>query len=239
MVSFDRADSTKIIDEIGQTIIADTWGFNRLSNVLSEVETDQVLALLLAGNYSDGDAAFIRRNSDVPNPPQLSAEWEATIDYKWKNQSRLARYQGRPVGRFDDYPDIRFWGGFSEFQRLCRLNANVNGNLVCELSGIELTPDTWGVDRAINEIVAGFSGEYRNSHTIFMHQRLNDFKESGGRKIFKSVETLEIEKSRLNITEQDQRLSTILILRSYLDPIRTFRASHSFLDNMARLAAAK
>ncbi|KAJ2991046.1 hypothetical protein HDV02_004004 [Globomyces sp. JEL0801] len=239
MVSFDRTDSSKKIDEIGQTIIADTWGFNRLSNVLSEVETDQVLAMLLAGDYADGNAAFIRRNSDVQNPPRLSDEWEAAIEQKWNSQSSLARYQGRPVGRFDDYPDIRFWGGFSEFQRLCRLNANTKGNLVCEMTGIELTPDTWGVDRAINGIVAGISGEYRSSHTIFVHQRLNDFKESGGRKIFKDVETLEMEKSMMNITEQDHRISTILILRHYLDPIRAFRSSQSYRDNMARLAAAK
>ena len=46
-------------------------------------------------------------------------------------------------------------------------------------------------------------------------------------------------KTRLNITEQDPRISAILILRSYLDPIRTFRSSQSYRDNMARLAAAR
>jgi hypothetical protein len=68
MISFDRTDSTKNIDEIGQAIVADSWGLNRLSNVLNEVQTDQVLDLLLAGDYAHGDAVFVRRNSDVRNP---------------------------------------------------------------------------------------------------------------------------------------------------------------------------
>jgi hypothetical protein len=48
-----------------------------------------------------------------------------------------------------------------------------------------------------------------------------------------------MEKTRLNITEKDHRISTILILRHYLDPIRTFRVGQSYRDNMAKLAAAK
>jgi hypothetical protein len=243
MISFGRTDSTKNIDEVGQTLIADTWGFNRLSNVLSAVETDQVLALLLAGNYSDGDAAFIRRNSDVKNPPRLSDEWEAVIENKWNDmsvgeRSRMYYQKDRNSEILKLLPDIRCWT-LPEFQRICRLNANGDGNLVSELTGVELTRDSWSVDRVIDGIETGISGEYCNDHCIFIHKRSNDWKESGGRKIFKSVETLEMEKNRLNITEQDHRLSTILILRSYLDPIRTFRASQSYRNNMARLSAAK
>ena len=52
------------IDQIGQTIVADSWGFNRLSNVLNEVQTNTLLALILAGVYALGDAAFGRRNGD-------------------------------------------------------------------------------------------------------------------------------------------------------------------------------
>jgi hypothetical protein len=236
MISFDRTDSNKKIDEIDQTIVADSWGFNRLSNVLSEVQTDRVLALLLSGDYADGNAAFSRRNSDVQDPPRLSDEWEASIEQKWRdtpNGWNNAINRGKTVG-------LNIWNWtLSEFQRFCRLNANVNGNLVCETSGCELTPKTFGIDRVINGIVKGVSGEYENDQIIITHQRLNDFKESGGRKIFKDVETLEMEKSRLNIIEQDHRLSTILILRSYLDPIRTFRSSQSFRNNMVRLAASK
>jgi hypothetical protein len=108
--------------------------------------------------------------------------------------------------------------------------------LIDEITGTELSTENWGIDRVINGIVPGVSGEYSD---LITHQRINDFKESGGRKIFKSVDTLELEKSRLNITEQDHRLSTILILRRYLDPIRSFRSSQTYRDNMARLAAAK
>ncbi len=234
MISFDRTDSSKKIDEIGQTIIADTWGFNRLSNVLSEVETDQILALLLAGCYADGDAAFARRNSDVQNPPRLSDEWEAVIDYKWKDiVTKNSHVRGLAMGI-----DIRVVT-IDNFRKLCRRNANSNGNLVDEITGMELSTFNWGIDRILNEIVPGISGQYENSQIIITHQRLNDFKESGGRKIFRDVETLEMEKSRLNITEHDHRISSILILRSYLDPIRTFRSSQPFRDNMARLAAAK
>ena len=244
MISFDRADSNKKIDEMGQTLIADSWGFNRLSNVLTEVETDQVLDLLLAGDYADGNAAFARRNSDIQNPPRLSYEWEAAIEKKWVSMSVESRNQFKKAynPKAADLADIRFWGpnsGLPEFQRICRLNANVNGNLICEVSGVELTAEAFGIDRVINNIVSGVSGEYRRTHTIIIHPRLNDFKEGGGRKIFKSVETLEMEKFRLNITEQDHRISSILILRHYLDPIRTFRASQPFRDNVVRLSASK
>jgi hypothetical protein len=64
MISFDRANSDKKIDSIGQTIVADTWFFNRLSNDLSETDTDALIASLLLGGYDDGDAAFSRRNCD-------------------------------------------------------------------------------------------------------------------------------------------------------------------------------
>ncbi|KAJ3408274.1 hypothetical protein HDU80_006314 [Chytriomyces hyalinus] len=40
MLSIDCSNSTKKIDKIGQTIVADSWGFNRLSNSLSERATD-------------------------------------------------------------------------------------------------------------------------------------------------------------------------------------------------------
>jgi hypothetical protein len=125
MISFDRSDSSKNIDEVGQTLIADTWGFNRLSNVLSEDETDQVLASLLAGDYADGDAAFIRRNSDVPNPPRLSDEWEAAIERNWKEiLNHNSHKRGLKMGL-----DIRVIS-LPQILRLCRLNANINGNLV-------------------------------------------------------------------------------------------------------------
>ena len=211
---------------------------------MTEDETDTLLALLLAGDYADGDAAFARRNSDVQNPPRLSAEWEAAIKAKWDSTSveaRTQQYNSRRTGTTDPTfvrDDIRIWS-LPEFQRNCRLNANANGNLVDEVTGCELTPQKFGIDRVVNGIVRGVSGEYESSQIIITHQRLNDFKESGGRKIFKSLETLEIEKTRLNIRENDHRLSTILILRSYLDPIRSFRSSQAFRDNMAKLAEAK
>ena len=72
------------------------------------------------------------------------------------------------------------------------------GNLVDEVTGVELSPTDWNVDRAINAIVPGISGEYRNSHCIITHKRLNDIKESGGRKVFATVETLNVEKDRRN-----------------------------------------
>ncbi|TPX55906.1 hypothetical protein CcCBS67573_g09411 [Chytriomyces confervae] len=64
---------------------------------------------------------------------------------------------------------------------------------MCEVTGVELLPETWSMDRVINGIVAGVSGEYRNGHCLFMHKRLNDMKEADGRKVFASVETLTLE----------------------------------------------
>jgi hypothetical protein len=84
-----------------------------------------------------------------------------------------------------------------------RLNANSVGNLVCEVSGVELVPGAFGVDRVINGVLPGISGGYRNSHTLVIHPRLNDMKESGGRKVFASVETMNLEKHRRNIVEPD------------------------------------
>ena len=114
MISFDREDSSKKIDEIGQTLIADSWGFwgfNRLSNVLTESQTDQVIDLLLSGNYANGDAAFARRNSDVLNPLRLSAEWEVAIKNKWNDmfvteRTRVWRLM-RPEAPV--LTDIRIW----------------------------------------------------------------------------------------------------------------------------------
>jgi hypothetical protein len=80
----------------------------------------------------------------------------------------------------------------SEFQRLCRLNANEARYLVDETTGAELNLNSFSVDRALNRIVSGISVEYSDPQNIITHQRINDFKESGGRKIFKDVETLEM-----------------------------------------------
>jgi hypothetical protein len=126
-----------------------------------------------------------------------------------------------------------------EFQRLIRLNANSAGNLVCEVTGAELTPSNWGVDRVINGIVPGVSGEYCKRHCLIMHQRLNDAKESGGRKVFASVETLELEKKRLDIIQPDNRVATQVILRNHLNLIRTFRHSQQFQENMNRLSTSR
>ncbi|KAJ3001193.1 UNVERIFIED_CONTAM: hypothetical protein HDU68_006998, partial [Siphonaria sp. JEL0065] len=79
MASFDRSNSDKKIDQIGQTIVADSWGFNRLSNSLPENLTDELLREILAGSYADGDAAFERRNGGG-EPKVLSREWEAAIE---------------------------------------------------------------------------------------------------------------------------------------------------------------
>lgn len=67
MISFDRANSDKKIDSIGQNIVADTWFFNRLSNDLSETDTDALIASLLLRDYDDGDAVFSRRNCSSQN----------------------------------------------------------------------------------------------------------------------------------------------------------------------------
>ncbi|KAJ3102447.1 hypothetical protein HK100_004366 [Physocladia obscura] len=173
MISFDRSDSTKKIDEIRQTIVADSWGFNRLSNSLSERATDNLLREILAGDYAEGDAAFQRRNGGG-EPKMLSREWEETIERKWGSMSSEAKtqqYNSRRQGPIDPnyvFPDIRFWGldgGLPQFQRLCRLNANGNGNLVDEISGFELTPCNWGVDRVINGIA-------RKEETIYKTKKI-------------------------------------------------------------------
>ena len=122
---------------------------------------------------------------------------------------------------------------------MCRLNANAAGNMVDEVTGLELAPTNWGVDRVINEIVPGVSGEYRSSHCIITHKRLNDMKESGGRKIFASVDTMNLEKHRRNLVEPDHRIATTIILRDYLDKIRLFRASNSYYFNQHRLKMKK
>ena len=131
---------------------------------------------MLAGDYALGNDAFVRRNGDDLNPTHLSAAWEAAIEKKWDGMTPEARLHGylRPHGI--QLEDIRIWT-LPEFQRLCRRNANAQENLVDEVTGCELTPDTWGVDRVVNGIVPGVSGEYRNSHTLITHPRLNDFKE--------------------------------------------------------------
>lgn len=244
MVSFDRSDSDKKIDEIGQTVVADSWGFNRLSNSLSEIRTDELLREILAGDYAEGDAAFRRRNGRG-EPGRLSEAWEKSIEKKWASMSSEAKtqqYKSRREGPVDPnfvFPDIRFWGpdgGLPEFQCLCRLNANENGNLVDEISGIELTPYNWGVDRVINGIVTGVSGEYRNEHCVLTHQRVNDMKEADGRKVFASVETLTLEMQRRHMVQADFRIATQLILREYLNQIRAFRNSQAYRDNMDSLA---
>ena len=223
MISFDRTISfvtragVKVnasIDFIGQTIVADSWAFNRLSNELDEAATDELIQFLLAGNYALGDAAFQRRNGSGQRTGLLSQEWEQAIVQKWNDMSVDNRNTWRRAFNQEhiDLPDIRFWGpegGLKEFQRLMRLNANAEGNLVCEVSGVELVPEAFGVDRVINGVLPGISGEYRNSHTLVIHQRLNDMKESGGRKVFASVETMNLEKQRRNLVEPDDRIATI------------------------------
>ena len=64
-----------------------------------------------------------------------------------------------------------------------RLNAGV-----CEVSGVALDPEAFGVDRVTNEIVSGVSGEYRNSLTLIMHPRLLNY--------YKSVDTTRIINSK-------------------------------------------
>ena len=235
MISFDRSNSDKKIDSIGQTIVADTWFFNRLSNDLPETDTDALTASLLLGDYTDGDAAFSRRNGDMCLS-LMSNEWEMFIKRKWNSMAEEKR--NRFIKAYNpnaqDVQDIRVWT-LPEFQKLCRLNANGDGNMVCEVTGMVLTPSNWGVDRVINGIVPGVSGEYCNRHCLIMHPRLNDAKESGGRIVFASVETLEVEKKRLGIIQPDNRVATQLILRNHLNLIRTFRHSQQFRKNMNRL----
>ncbi|KAJ3026340.1 UNVERIFIED_CONTAM: hypothetical protein HDU68_005844, partial [Siphonaria sp. JEL0065] len=129
------------------------------------------------------------------------------------------------------YGDIRIWG-LREFQQFCRLNANENGNMVDEISGVELCPDNWCVDRVINGIVAAISGEYRNEHCLITHRRINDMKEADGRKVFATMETLRLKMQRRNMVQPDFRFATQLIIRDYLNQIRVFRNSEAYRDNM-------
>ncbi|KAJ3120234.1 hypothetical protein HK100_012889 [Physocladia obscura] len=241
MISFDRSNSDKKIDELGQTVVTDSWGFNRLSNSLSEKRTDRLLRELLAGDYAEGNAAFIRRNGGG-EPRHLSKEWEDSIIRVWSGQTPEARLHAHQRRLGVVLPDIRFWGtngGLPEFQKLCRLNANENGNMVDEITGAELCPDDLGIDRVINGIVAGLSGEYCNGQTLIVHRRVNDMKEADGRKVFATLETLELEKRRRNLVQPDHRIATQLIMREYLTQIRIFRNSQSYRDNMDRLVAKK
>jgi hypothetical protein len=243
MMSFDRTISSVIkdgikfkapIDMIGQTIIADSWAFNRLSNDLDEGDTDRLIEFLLAGDYALGDAAFQRRNGGEQRDGLLSEEWESAIRIKWNDiKNKTAYFRGLKK----DF-EIRQIS-LPEFQRVCRLNANAAGNMVDEITGVELAPNNWSVDRAINRIVPGISGCYQNSHFIITHSRMNDMKEAGGRKIFASVETLNLEKLKRHIVEPDNRLAIITILREYLDQIRKFRSSKAFFYNMHRLQMKK
>ena len=135
---------------------------------MDEAATDDLIRFLLAGKYALGDAAFERRNGGGERDGLLSQEWEEAIVKKFNGmlpESRLHGYQ-RPLGIVID--DIRIWT-LPELQRICRLNANAAGNMVDEVAGVELSPDNWGVDRVINEIVPGASGEYRNTHCIITH----------------------------------------------------------------------
>ncbi|KAJ3119624.1 hypothetical protein HK100_000221 [Physocladia obscura] len=240
MVSFDRSDSTKKIDQIGQTIVADSWGFNRLSNPLSERLTDDLLRDILAGSYAEGDAAFIRRNEEG-EPKKLSEAWEEAINVKFKDMSveRRTAYilLYNPTSR-RTVSDIRIWT-LTDFQRFCRRNANSDGNLVDEISGVELTPETFAVDRVINGTVAGLSGEYRNEHCLITHRRINDMKEADGRKVYATVETLTLEMQRRNINQVDFRIATQLIVRDFLDHIRIFRNSPAYQENMNKLEVKK
>ncbi|KAJ3125259.1 JmjC domain-containing histone demethylation protein 1 [Physocladia obscura] len=164
MVSFDRSDSSKKIDELGQTIVADSRGFNRLSNSLSERRTDELLLEILAGEYAEGDAAFERRNGRS-EPGRLSDAWEEAIKVKFKDMSveRRTAYivLYNPTSR-RTVPDIRIWT-LTDFQRCCRRNANSDGNLVDQIS----------VDRVINNSVAGLSGILKSRSKV----SVNDYDE--------------------------------------------------------------
>lgn len=210
-----------------------------MSNSWSEVDTDQLIDLLINGYYAAGNAAFQRRNG-AGSPALLSKAWEAAILQKWNSMSVEERNKFIKIKNPNaaDVQDIRVWK-LPEFQILCRLNSNASGNLLCEVTGITLTPDTFGIDRVINGTVPGVSGEYRNEHCLIMHLRLNDAKESGGRKVFATVDTLEAEKRRLGIIEPDHRVATTYILRQHLDLIREFRNSSAYQTNMNSLAAAR
>jgi hypothetical protein len=206
---------------------------------LSEVDTDQLISLIISGDYAAGDSAFQRRNF-AGTPALLSDEWEKAIEEKYEQMSVENRNTWIKAKNQNaaDVEDIRVWN-LSEFQSVCRQNANIEGNLVSEVTGITLTPTTFAIDRVINQSIAGISGEYCNSHTLITHRRLNDAKESGGRKVFATVETLELAKQIQGIIETDHRISTTKILRNYLDSIRTFRNSTEFQNNMNRLSETR
>ena len=234
MISFDRTNSALKIDQMGQTIIADTWFFNRFSNAMNEIQNDNQLDRVLASDYVVGDSAFERRKRAIGDIAKLSIAWEASIKFKWNDIVNNNSYRrGMLMGI-----DIRVIT-LKQFQNRCRGNANTAGNLIDEISGMELSPDNWSVDRCVNGIVFGVSGCYHDSQMLITHQRINDFKEGGGRKIFASIETLDLEKQRLGIAEDDQCRATVLNLRCYLDPIRLFRASHHYRVNMDRLGDAR
>ena len=86
--------------------------------------------------------------SNVPKPPGFS------IGYTPIERRNQFKKGYRPNAA--DLIDIRIWT-LPEFQRICRLNANVNGNLVDEVTGCELTPATFGIDRVVNGIVRDVS----------------------------------------------------------------------------------
>ncbi|TPX73239.1 hypothetical protein CcCBS67573_g05492 [Chytriomyces confervae] len=112
-----------------------------------------------------------------------------------------------------------------EFQQYCCLNANAGGNLVCEVTGHDLGVGNWEIDRVINGIVVGRSGEYGHAQCLIVHQKINDMKEAGGCKIFASCETLELEKQHRGNIEADNCIATQIILWLHLHSICTFRAS--------------
>ena len=72
-----------------------------------------------------------------------------------------------------------------------------------------MTLADWSIDRVLNGIQVGVSGEYCSSQTLIVHRHINDMKESGGRKVFASVDTMNLEKQRRNLVEPDDRIATI------------------------------
>jgi hypothetical protein len=70
---------------------------------------------------------------------------------------------------------------FINWERIIRLNANFAGNLLDEVTRAELAS---GYNGTVG------SEEYCNMYCLILHQRLTD----GCRKVFATVETLELEK---------------------------------------------
>lgn len=64
-------------------------------------------------------------------------------------------------------------------------------------------------------------------------------KEAGGRKVFASVEILDLAKKTHGINEADHRVATVIILRKLLDDMHVFHFSPEFKDNMDALNKAK